>query len=143
APVSRKLQALEILDSRGRPTLKTRCDLESGASASASVPSGASTGTAEALELRDGDARFRGLGCQRAVENVNRTVNDQIAGKKVADQSELDNALLKLDGTENKSRLGANAILSVSIAFARASAAEQNLPLYQYFAKLLGKKASR
>lgn len=128
---------MEILDSRGRPTLKTTCELVSGFTASASVPSGASTGKAEALELRDGDKkRFRGLGCLKAVKNVNTVLNDALSGLEL-NQEMLDRKMLELDGTSNKSRLGANAILSVSLAFARACALEQNIPLYQYFAKLV------
>jgi enolase len=131
------LHAVEILDSRGRPTLKTTCELSSGFTASASVPSGASTGKAEALELRDRDKkRFRGLGCLKAVNNVNTVLNDALTGSEF-NQETLDKKMLELDGTFNKLRLGANAILSVSLAFARACALERNLPLYKYFAKLL------
>lgn len=133
------LHALEILDSRGRPTVQTTCMLGDGTSATASVPSGASTGKAEALELRDGDARrYRGLGCRTAVNNVNTTLNDALKGRAFASQAELDEAMLALDGTPNKSNLGANAILSVSIAFARACAAQQGVPLYQHFAAMAG-----
>jgi enolase len=132
----KNLHAIEILDSRGRPTLKTTCELSSGFTASASVPSGASTGKAEALELRDGDKkRFRGLGCLKAVNNVNTVLNDTLTSPEF-NQETLDKKMLELDGTVNKSRLGANAILSVSLAFARACALEQNVQLYQYFAKL-------
>ncbi len=135
--IIKRLHALEILDSRGRPTLKTTCELPSGFIASASVPSGASTGKAEALELRDGDKkRFRGLGCLKAVNNVNTILNDALSGIEL-NQETLDKKMLELDGTPNKSRLGANALLSVSLAFARASALEQKITLYQYFAKLL------
>jgi enolase len=113
--------------------------LASGATASASVPSGASTGFAEALELRDGDPkRYGGLGCRRAVGNVNRDINNALCGKNFTDQAALDQALLDLDGVPNKSRLGANAILGVSLAFARASALDRGLPLYMYFAEILG-----
>lgn len=133
----KRLHAIEILDSRGRPTLKTTCELSSNIVASASVPSGASTGKAEALELRDGDKkRFRGLGCLKAVNNINTMLNDALSGLEF-NQETLDKKMLELDGTPNKSRLGANAILSVSLAFARACALEQNIPLYQYFAKLV------
>src|SRR5687767_5936466 len=112
-----RLSALEILDSRGRPTVSDTCMLQSGASASASVPSGASTGSAEALELRDHEpTRYRGLGCRKAVANINQEINDALHERSFANQQELDQALLTLDGTENKSRLGANAILAVSIA---------------------------
>ena len=114
------LHAIEILDSRGRPTVQTTCTLDDGTSATASVPSGASTGKAEALELRDGDRnRYRGLGCRTAVNNVNTTLNGALKGRTFETQAQLDEAMLALDGTPNKSRLGANAILSVSIAFAR------------------------
>lgn len=134
-----QLSALEILDSRGRPTIKTRCCLASGAEATASVPSGASTGSSEALELRDGEPeRFRGLGVRKAVANVNETIHREIQGKTFADQSTLDRALLALDDTPNKSRLGANALLAVSLAFARACARQRGVPLYQHFADLAG-----
>ena len=130
-----QLCGFEILDSRGRPTVRTTCRLKSGAVASASVPSGASTGAAEALELRDGDAkRYGGLGCRRAVENVNRDLNDALRISDFKSQIKLDRAMIDLDGTANKSRLGANAILSVSIAFARACAIEAGAPLFQQFA---------
>jgi enolase len=141
--IIKRLHALEILDSRGRPTLKTTCQLYSGFTASASVPSGASTGKAEALELRDGDKkRYRGLGCLKAVVNVNTILNDALAGLEL-NQETLDKKMLELDGTSNKSNLGANAILSVSLAFARAVALEQNLLLYQYFANLLNNPSPR
>jgi len=134
----RSLRALEILDSRGRPTVQTTCELASGAHATVSVPSGASTGAAEALELRDGDPkRYRGLGCRRAVGNVNGPLNDELSSRRFGHQAALDHAMLELDGTENKSRLGANAILSVSLAYARACAAEAEIPLYRQFAEIL------
>lgn len=130
-PVLTKLRATEILDSRGRPTVKACCCLDGRFEASASVPSGASTGTAEALELRDGDpARYRGLGCRRAVENVNIAIANTLVGSEFPDQRSLDQRLLALDGTPNKSRLGANAILAVSIAFARAMASARGEPLF-------------
>jgi enolase len=139
-PIIQQLRAEEILDSRGRPTVKTFCRLQNGVEAAASVPSGASTGAAEALELRDGDPkRYRGLGCRRAVANVNGEINAALAGREFAGQKELDDALLKLDGTENKSRLGANAVLSVSLSFARATAVERKCPLYAQFAEILDK----
>jgi len=138
-PSIESLTAAEILDSRGRPTVSATCRLASGAMASASVPSGASTGTAEALELRDGDPRrYHGLGCRRAVENVRGNIQVAVAGRAFATQAELDGALIELDGTPNKSRLGANAILGVSVAFARACAQERGLPLYSYFGEMLG-----
>lgn len=131
--------AREILDSRGRPTVWAACELRGGASAAASVPSGASTGRAEAIELRDGDPqRYGGLGCRQAVANVNGPICDALRGKKFETQQQLDAALLALDGTPNKSRLGANAILAVSLAFARASAVENRVPLYRQFATIIG-----
>jgi enolase len=140
-PVIRKLSAMEILDSRGRPTVKATCELASGAIASASVPSGASTGAAEAHELRDGEAnRFGGLGCGKAVASVNGEINSALS-REVAHQRELDEAMIKLDGTPNKSRLGANAILATSLAFARACAIERGVPLYQQFAEIIGNKS--
>ena len=143
-PSIRRLSGLEILDSRGRPTIKVRCHLSSGAVASASVPSGASTGAAEALELRDGDAsRYRGLGCRRAVANVSGEIQSALRDHSFESQQQLDRRLIQLDGTQNKSRLGANAILGVSLAFARASAAEQEVPLHEYFGTLLGGSPDR
>jgi enolase len=134
----RSLAALEILDSRGRPTVLATCTLAGGARASASVPSGASTGTAEALELRDRDPnRYRGLGCRTAVNNINTTLNDALSGREFADHVALDRAMLALDGTPNKSNLGANALLAVSLAFARAVAVERGVPLYRHFADIL------
>src|SRR5260221_5693537 len=134
-PTMTHLTGREILDSRGRPTVEARCALDSGAIGVASVPSGASTGSAEALELRDGDLqRYRGLGCRRAAGHVGGMIQAALAGQAFADQAALDAALLALDGTPNKSRLGANALLAVSLAFARALAAERELPLYEHFA---------
>ncbi|MCC6456722.1 MAG: phosphopyruvate hydratase [Caldilineaceae bacterium] len=134
----RKLTALEILDSRGRPTVQATCTLGSGAVAAVSVPSGASTGAAEALELRDRDPkRYHGLGCRQAVAHVNGELNDALSGEEFAAQSALDGTMLALDGTPNKARLGANAILAVSLAFARAVAVERQIPLYQHFADIL------
>lgn len=133
------LSALEILDSRGRPTVRATCALASGARGTASVPSGASTGQAEALELRDGDpARYRGLGCRRAVANVRGEIAAALRGRAFATQAELDQALIALDGTPNKSRLGANAVLAVSLAFARACAAAEGRPLFRHFAEMSG-----
>jgi enolase len=138
-PTIDDLSALEILDSRGRPTVSATCRLASGATASASVPSGASTGAAEALELRDGDpARYAGLGCRRAVGHVNEEIRRHLRQRPWEDQAALDRALIDLDGTPNKARLGANAILAVSLAFARAHAVELGQPLYRHFAALLG-----
>ncbi|MCX6624195.1 MAG: enolase [Acidobacteria bacterium] len=134
------LHASEILDSRGRPTVRATCTLAGGVPVPASVPSGASTGAAEAWELRDGDPkRYRGLGCRRAAANINEEIREAVAGREFGSQAELDNLLIALDGTANKSRLGANAILAVSIAFARAVAAERETPLYLHFASLLGR----
>jgi enolase len=134
----RSLAAQEILDSRGRPTITVCCTLEGGASACASVPSGASTGSAEALELRDGDPkRYRGLGCRTAVANVNGSIFQALAGQRFDAQQALDTRLIELDGTPNKCRLGANALLGVSLAFARAVAVEHRLPLYRHFAAIL------
>jgi enolase len=143
-PAIARLSALEILDSRGRPTLKARCELSSGAVGVASVPSGASRGSAEALELRDGDPRrFRGLGCARAAANVSGEINDRVAGKELAGQADLDKALVALDGTRDRSRLGANAVLSTSLSFARAVALEHGVPLHRYFAGLVDQRHPR
>ena len=134
-----KLSALEILDSRGRPTIRATCQLAGGAVGRASVPSGASTGRAEAVEARDGEAgRYRGWGCRQAVRNVNQTLHRAVSGRSFGSQVDFDQALLEADGTPNKSRLGANAILSASLAFARAAAIQRRLPLYAYFAVLAG-----
>ena len=127
------VKAREILDSRGNPTVEAEILLESGYSAVAAVPSGASTGSREALELRDGDpARYLGKGVLQAVENVNEEIAPKIVGFEATDQVGLDRTMIDLDGTENKSRLGANAILAVSMAVAKAAAAESELPLYRY-----------
>ena len=124
----------EILDSRGNPTVECDVLLESGAMGRAVVPSGASTGAREAIELRDGDAnRYGGKGVLKAIENVNTEISEAILGLEANEQAFLDNALIELDGTENKSRLGANAMLAVSIAVAKAAAEESGLPLYRYF----------
>ena len=137
-PTITHLAGREILDSRGRPTVEARCALDSGAIGVASVPSGASTGNAEALELRDGDApRYGGLGCRRAASHVGGAIHAALAGRLFADHAALDAALLALDGTPNKGRMGANALLAVSLAFARAVAAERGVPLYVHFATLL------
>jgi enolase len=136
------VHAREILDSRGNPTVEVDVVLESGSSGRAAVPSGASTGAHEAVELRDGDkSRFGGKGVLRAVEAVNGEIFDAIAGLEATDQVEIDRMMIELDGTANKSRLGANAILGVSLALAKAAADEAGLPLYRYvggaFASLL------
>jgi enolase len=125
--------AREIIDSRGNPTVEVEIQLESGAWGRAAVPSGASTGKREALELRDGDAqRYRGKGVQQAVRNVEENIAPEIEGMEATEQAAVDQALLELDGTPNKSTLGANAILGVSLAVARAGADDAGLPLYAY-----------
>jgi enolase len=125
--------AREILDSRGNPTVEVEVQLDSGAWGRAAVPSGASTGKREAVELRDGDnQRYRGKGVQRAVKNVEESIAAEIEGMEATEQTAVDQALLELDGTPNKSALGANAILAVSLAVARAGADEVGLPLYAY-----------
>jgi enolase len=126
--------AREILDSRGNPTVEADVLLESGAMGRAAVPSGASTGSREAIELRDGDARrYGGKGVLKAVEAVNTEISEAIVGLDASEQAFIDKTLLDLDGTENKSRLGANATLAVSMAAAKAAAEESGLPLYRYF----------
>jgi len=125
--------AREILDSRGNPTVEADVLLESGVIGRAAVPSGASTGSREAIELRDGDAqRYFGKGVLKAVENINTEICEAIIGLDATEQSFIDKSLIDLDGTENKSRLGANALLAVSLATARAAAEEVGLPLYRY-----------
>ena len=128
-----KIKAIEILDSRGNPTVEVNLQLEDGTKARAMVPSGASTGEREATELRDGDKkRFGGKGVLKAVENVNSILVKELEGKCFGSQRELDYRMIELDGTPNKAKLGANAILGVSMAFARAKAVSAGLPLYQY-----------
>ncbi len=127
-----KIRAREILDSRGNPTLEVEVELSDGATGRAAVPSGASTGRYEAVELRDGESRFNGLGVLRAVNNVNQDIAAALAGMPVTEQEAIDHKLTGLDGTENKSRLGANAILGVSLAVAHASANSAGVPLYHY-----------
>jgi enolase len=128
-----EINAMEILDSRGNPTVEVNLSLEDGTKARAMVPSGASTGEREACELRDDDkSRFGGKGVLKAVENVNKTIRQQIKGRSFGSQRELDYFLIDLDGTHNKSKLGANAILAVSMAFARANSFSSHIPLYQY-----------
>jgi enolase len=134
-----RLSALEILDSRGRPTVQATCRLAGGCEGTASVPSGASTGIAEALELRDGDPkRYRGFGCLRAVAHVNDDLHRALSGRSFEDQAGVDRAMIECDGTPNKSRLGANAILAVSLACARAVSLRLGMPPYRYFADCLG-----
>ena len=123
----------EILDSRGNPTVEVEIELDSGATGRAAVPSGASTGAFEAVDLRDGDAdRYVRKGVLGAVANVNGEIADALAGLDAADQRDLDRVMVALDGTDNKGRLGANAILGVSLAAAKAVASELDLPLYRY-----------
>ena len=135
------IRAREILDSRGNPTIEADVILASGVVGRSCAPSGASTGSREALELRDGDkSRYLGKGVLKAVEHVNTHIRDLLVGKDVFDQKGLDDAMIAFDGTENKSKLGANATLAVSLAAARAAAEEQKIPLYQYIANLRGQK---
>ena len=125
--------AREILDSRGNPTVEADVLLESGVLGRAAVPSGASTGSREAMELRDGDkSRYLGKGVLKAVEHINTEICEAIIGLDVEDQAFIDQTMIDLDGTENKSRLGANALLAVSMACARAAAEQAGLPLYRY-----------
>jgi enolase len=136
------IEALEILDSRGNPTLMVEVTLSNGITASACVPSGASTGIREAVELRDGDKRrYGGKGVLKAVANVNKFIAPKLRGKSPNAQSEIDALIKKLDGTETKSKLGANALLGVSMAVCRAAALDEGLPLYAYIRKLHGVKA--
>lgn len=131
--------AREILDSRGNPTVEADVTLADGSFGRAVAPSGASTGSLEALELRDGDNnRYLGKGVQAAVNNVNTLIADALQGSDALDQRAVDQVMLELDGTENKTRLGANAILAVSLAVSKAAAASQGVPLYQHYAQLFG-----
>jgi enolase len=133
------IEAYEILDSRGYPTLETEISLTSGEQVSACVPSGASTGSLEALELRDANAkRYNGKGVLKAVHNVNTIIRENLVGKEVNAQKSLDKLMIELDGSANKVNLGANAILSVSLAIAKAAAVHKHQALYRYFADLLG-----
>lgn len=137
-PKIERVSAMEILDSRGRPTVGAWCELASGARAWASIPSGASTGRSEAIELRDGDPkRYAGLGCRKAVGHINREINDALRGMTLANQKQLDEAIIALDGTPDKSKLGANALLAVSIAFARACAIVAKKQLFEHFASIV------
>ena len=123
----------EILDSRGNPTVEVECELQDGTCARAAVPSGASTGSREAVELRDGDSkRFRGKGVLQAVANVNERIAPKLRRMDARRQALIDQTMIELDGTSNKARLGANAILGVSLAVARAAATASGLPLFQY-----------
>src|SRR5215470_1435267 len=131
--VIEEIVAREVLDSRGNPTVEVDVRLESGDVGRAIVPSGASTGAHEALELRDGDkARYGGKGVLKAIENINTTIAEALIELEAADQVGIDHELIRLDGTETKSKLGANAILGVSLACAKATAAAVGLPLYRY-----------
>ena len=127
--------ARQILDSRGNPTVEVDLQLASGASGRAAVPSGASTGSREALELRDGEGPFGGKGVTKAIGNVNGEIAESLVGRDLGDQRVLDQSLIELDGTDGKSRLGANAILGVSMAYARASAAEAEQPLWRHLSR--------
>jgi enolase len=135
------LYALEILDSRGRPTVAATMRVADDGGVTVSIPSGASTGKAEAKELRDQLKPYRGLGCRKAVENIRGPIARALVGQEFASQEDLDLRLIELDGRPDKSRLGANAILATSLVFARAAAAHQNLELYQYFARLVPEAA--
>lgn len=140
-PAIDTLAGLEILDSRGLPTVQATCVLTGGASGTASVPAGRSTGAAEATELRDGDpARYRGAGCRQAAANIGAEIHQALAGRAFASQHDLDTALIALDGTVGKSRLGANTLLAVSLAFARAAAAQRGLPLFRHLAQETGQR---
>ena len=133
------IKGREVLDSRGNPTVEADVILDNGIVGSACAPSGASTGSREALELRDGDkSRYMGKGVLKAVSNINGPIRDLLLGKDPLDQKALDRAMIELDGTENKASLGANAILAVSLANAKAAAQDQDLPLYAYIANLNG-----
>ena len=134
----RAIDALEVIDSRGNPTVEARVHLDDGTVAEARVPSGASTGEREAAELRDGDGRYGGKGVRQAVANVNGEIADALRGCDAADQEGLDRRMIQLDGTPNKARLGANAMLGVSMAAARAEAASVGVPLYRHLQGLHG-----
>lgn len=142
-PKIERIMALEVLDSRGNPTVKALVTCQGGATGDAMVPSGASTGTYEAHELRDGDLeRYGGKGVQKAIRNITTEIQAALLGKNTANQDKIDRTMIELDGTVNKSRLGANAILAVSQAAARAEAFSQGLPLYLYLQQLLPKRES-
>jgi enolase len=138
-PSISNVQAFEVMDSRGNPTVMAEVTLDGGQVGAACAPSGASTGSREALELRDGDgARYLGKGVLNAVENVNGPIRDLLLGRDAADQRELDQAMIDADGTDNKAKFGANAILAVSLAAAKAAAMARGLPLYAHIAELNG-----
>ena len=134
------VHAREILDSRGNPTVEVEVSCRYGISGRASVPSGASTGKFEAVELRDGELRYMGLGVQNAVNNVNRKLQPALIGKNVLQQGMIDQIITDVDGTDNKGNIGANATLGVSMACARAAANALELPLYQYLGGILTKE---
>ena len=134
-----KVRGREVLDSRGNPTVEAEVELECGAVGRASVPSGASTGSHEARELRDGGGRYLGKGVKKAVEHVNHGLAEAVLFENVLDQSRIDRLLKEADGSENKERLGANAILAVSLASARAAASALKLPLYRYLGGISGR----
>ena len=136
------ITARQILDSRGNPTVEADVVLRDGTLGRAAVPSGASTGAGEALELRDGDSGWGGKSVYQAVRNVNEIIAPALAGKDASDQTALDNVMLALDGTDNKSKLGANAVLSVSLAAAKAAATAKKQPLWRYIANMTGKSPS-
>src|SRR6185437_12858923 len=127
-----RVRAREVLDSRGQPTVEVEVELKNGVSGRATVPSGASTGVHEAVELRDGGKRYLGKGVARAVAHVNEKIAPRLRGKEARAQGEIDRIMLELDGSPNKGKLGANAILGVSLAVAHAQANAQRLPLYRY-----------
>jgi enolase len=142
-PTITKIHAREILDSRGNPTVEVEMTLSDGSKHRASVPSGASTGAYEAVELRDGGSRYCGKGVLKAIDNVNNTIGPAMVGKDPTNQKDIDETMLKLDGTPNKANLGANAILGVSLAAAKAGAVCKDVPLYQHFADLAGNTESK
>ena len=136
-----KIVGREIIDSRGNPTVEAEVHLTNGISARASVPSGASTGKYEAVELRDGDMnRFHGKGVSKAVENINTIINSALKGMDASDIYKIDNVMKELDGTRDKSKLGANAILAVSLATVKSSAMSFNLPIYKFIGGIIGKQ---
>ena len=131
--VIKNIEGMQILDSRGNPTVQVKVSLSDDSNGIASVPSGASTGSFEAVELRDGDMQvYNGLSVQKAVDNVNKKIAKILIGENVFEQRNIDDKMISLDGTDNKSKLGANSILGVSLAVARAAACSLNIPLYKY-----------
>ncbi len=137
----KSIKAREILDSRGEPTLEIKATLENGLQAISQVPSGASKGKYEAWELRDGDkSRYKGKGVLKACQNVNEKISSVLAGIEITEQEKIDQAMIDLDATENKSNLGANAMVGVSLACARLASVSENIPLYEHIAKIYGRK---